>query len=40
MVVLKQVGAILKVVATHRDLKEAIRTGDFRQDLYYRLNGF
>ena len=40
MMVLKQVGAIPKVVATHRDLKETIRIGDFRQDLYYRLNVF
>ncbi len=26
------------VAATNRDLEEAIRTGDFRRDLYYRLN--
>src|SRR6185295_371137 len=26
------------VAATHRDLETAIRTGGFRQDLYFRLN--
>ena len=26
------------VVATHRDLEERIKTGDFREDLFYRLN--
>ena len=26
------------VTATHRDLKEAVSTGAFRQDLYYRIN--
>lgn len=28
------------VSATNKNLKEAIRTGDFRKDLYYRLNTF
>src|SRR5207249_2909290 len=26
------------IAATHRDLEQAIRDGDFRQDLYYRIN--
>ena len=30
---------IAVICATHRDLKEMMRGGTFRQDLYYRLNG-
>ncbi len=28
------------VLATHRDLQAMVRSGDFRQDLYYRINAF
>jgi DNA-binding NtrC family response regulator len=27
------------IAATHRDLREAVREGEFRQDLYFRING-
>ena len=30
---------IAVICATHRDLKDMMRRGEFRQDLYYRLNG-
>jgi DNA-binding NtrC family response regulator len=30
--------AIKLVCATHRDLKERVRTGEFREDLYYRVH--
>ena len=30
---------ITVICATHRDLKDMMRRGEFRQDLYYRLNG-
>lgn len=28
------------IAATHRNLEEMVRTGDFREDLFYRLNGY